>query len=389
MKINRLAYALIAVVFLGGCNSSDNFKNGKYEKEKEVSTFTLSKTYNVQHIEPYTGVDGTAKNIILLIGDGMGTSHVFAGITANEGKTYFQQFHVNGYSRTAAANKYTTDSAAGGTAIATGEKINYGTIGLDIDNKPLETILEIADKKGKATGMVVTSSITHATPASFIAHRIKRNMYEEIAYDFLKTDIDVFIGGGKYNFDKRKDGLNLLDSLKARGYSVIDSEDKILDFKGDKLAGFISNEHPKGVSERGDILVKATSKAIEILSKDKNGFFLMVEGSQIDWAAHENNTQSLLDEVADFDKAIGEALKFAAKDGNTLVIVTADHETGAFTVKDGDDNLGEVKGIFSSKGHSATMVPVFAYGPGAKSFGGIYQNTELFNKMLNAYGFSK
>ena len=389
MKLFRIALSLVIMVILGGCNSSEDYKDGKYKNENEIESFTISSTYDVQQIMPYNGNVKKAKNIILLIGDGMGSSTVFAGITANKGDSYFQQFHVNGYSRTAAANKYTTDSAAGGTAIATGEKVNYGSIGVDLNNKPLETILEIADKKGKTTGMVVSSSITHATPASFIAHQVKRNMYEEIAYDFLNTDIDVFIGGGKDNFDKRKDGLNLLDSLRKRGYSVIDNESEILEFNGDKLAGFISNEHPKSILERGDILVKSTTKAIEILSKNNNGFFLMVEGSQIDWAAHGNNTKELINEVADFDKAIGEALKFAETDGNTLVIVTADHETGGFAVKGGSDKTGEIKGVFASSGHTSTMVPVFAYGPGAKSFGGIYQNTELFNKMLKAYGFSK
>ena len=389
MKNIKIVFALLVAVFLNTSLPAQNFKDGKYKKEKEIDTFVLDKTYEVQNIKPYTGGEKPAKNIILLIGDGMGSSHVFAGITANNGNTYFQQFHNNGYSRTSAANKYTTDSAAGGTAIATGQKTNYGAIGVDVDNKPVESILEIADENGKATGMVATSSITHATPASFIAHQPQRKMYDEIAYDFLSTDIDVFIGGGKNNFNKRKDGLNLLDSLKSRGYSIIDNESDILKYKGNKLAGFIADGHPRGISKRGDILVKSTEKAIEILSENKNGFFLMVEGSQIDWAAHDNNTKDLINEVADFDKAVGEALKFAAKDGNTLVIVTADHETGGFAVKGGDDKTGKVKGVFSSTGHTATMVPVFAYGPGAEQFRGIYQNNELFDKMLKAYGFSK
>ena len=389
MNITKLAYTLILLLFLGGCTTPEDYKDGKYKKEQEIENFTLSNTYNVQKISQYNGSNKYAKNIILLIGDGMGISHVFAGITANKGETYFQQFTNNGFSRTASANKYKTDSAAGGTAISTGEKTNNGSVAVDVNNKSVETILEIADKNGKATGMVATSSITHATPAVFISHQPKRNMYEEIALDFLNTDIDVFIGGGKENFNKRKDNLNLLDSLKNRGYTVLDSEIDINKFSGDKLAGFIADGHPKGISERGDVLVFSTKKAIEILSKNESGFFLMVEGSQIDWAAHGNNTSKLLNEIADFDKAIGEALKFAEKNGNTLVIVTADHETGGFIVKNGSDKLGEVEGVFASKSHTATMVPVFAYGPGADKFRGIYQNTEIFKKMLKAYGFSQ
>lgn len=389
MKIARNLFTVIVVLFFSSNILAQGYIDGKYSKEKESDVFVLEHTYEVQKISPYNGGDKLAKNIILLIGDGMGHAHVFAVITANKGTTYFQQFSNNGFSRTASANKYTTDSAAAGTALSSGEKTNNGSIGVDVNNSPIETILEIADKNGKATGMVATSSITHATPASFIAHQLNRKMYEEIALDFLNTDIDVFIGGGKNNFDKRNDGLNLLDSLKNRGYSVLDNQSDITEFSGDKLAGFIAKKHPKGISERGNVLVPSTNKAIEILSKNENGFFLMVEGSQIDWAAHDNNTSNLMKEVADFDKAIGEALKFAEKDGNTLVIVTADHETGGFVVKGGSDNSGEVKGNFASKSHTPTMVPVFAYGPGADKFRGIYQNTEIFEKMLEAYGFSK
>ncbi len=389
MRLIKFTFTLsIALLFVSNINAQ-GFKDGVYKKEKESAFYKLDKTYNVETISPYKGNSKHAKNIILLIGDGMGSSHVFAGITANKGKTYFQQFTNLGYSRTSSADKYKTDSAAGGTAISTGTKTNNGSIGVDANNKKIKTILEIADENGKATGMVVTSSITHATPAAFIAHQPVRNMYEEIALDFLDTDIDVFIGGGEDNFNNRKDGLNLLDSLVARGYSVIDNESEIMKFEGDKLAGFIAKKHPKTIAKRGDILVPSTKKAIEILSKNKKGFFLMIEGSQIDWAAHGNKTKELINEVADFDKAIGEALKFAEKDGNTLVIVTADHETGAFTVKDGSDKTGEVEGLFSTTSHTATMVPVFAYGPGAENFRGIYQNTEIFNKMLEAFGIKK
>lgn len=386
MKFLKITLTLTFSLLISSITFAQGFKDGKYKKEKDIEPYTLSNTYEVKTISPYKGKSKKAKNIILLIGDGMGVSHVFSGITANNGKTYFQQFNNIGFSRTASANKYTTDSAAGGTAISTGEKTNNGAIGVDVNNKPIKTILEIAEENGKSTGMISTSSITHATPASFIAHQPKRKLYEEIALDFLKTDIDVFIGGGEDNFSKRKDGLNLLDSLRNDGYTILDNLSEIEKFDGNKLAGFIAKGHPKGITERGNVSVPATKKAIEILSKNDKGFFLMIEGSQIDWAAHGSKTGNLINEVADFDKTVGEALKFAEKDGNTLVIVTADHETGGFGVKGGSDVTGEVKGVFSSSGHTATMVPVFAYGPGAENFRGIYQNNELFSKMLEAYG---
>jgi alkaline phosphatase len=386
MKLVKFGITFFIIAFFSSSIFAQSFKDGKYEKDKKVDVFSLDTTYDVKNITPYDGEQKTAKNIILLIGDGMGVSHVFAGITANKNNTYFQQFTNIGFSKTASANRYTTDSAAGGTAISSGVKTNNGSIGVDTDNKVVKTILEIAEKNGKSTGMVATSSITHATPASFIAHQPSRKMYEEIANDFLATDIDIFIGGGKDNFDNRKDERNLLDSLKKNGYSVIDNLSDVEKFEGNKLAGLIYTGHPDGIVERGNMLVPATKKAIEFLNKKEKGFFLMIEGSQIDWAAHGNKTFELIGEVTDFDKAIGEALKFAEQDGNTLVIVTADHETGGFAVKSGSSEKGEVKGQFTSKGHTATMVPVFAYGPGADKFRGIYENTDIFHKMLEAYG---
>ncbi|MCK5782208.1 MAG: alkaline phosphatase [Flavobacteriales bacterium] len=388
MKIFRIQL-MIAVLFLGAFSiQAQDFKDGKYAKEKAVEGYSLDHSYDVKKISEYKGKQTHAKNIILLIGDGMGSSHVFAGITANKGNTYFQQFLNIGYSKTQSANKYTTDSAAGGTAISAGVKTNNGSIGVDAEGKAVKTILEIAEENGKSTGLVATSSITHATPASFIAHQASRKMYDEIAEDFLKTDIEVFIGGGMMNFSKRKDGKDLISELEKKGYKIADNLKDAMDFKGDKLAALIYDKHPEGIDKRGEMLVPATDKSIEILNKNKKGFFLMVEGSQIDWAAHGNNTEQLIGELADFDRAIGEALKFAEKDGNTLVIVTADHETGGFAVKNGDNN-GSVKGEFTSKGHTATMVPVFAYGPGAEDFRGIYENTELFYKMVEAFGFKK
>lgn len=366
---------------------SQDFKDGKYAKEKAVDEHSLDSFYSVDKIKPYTSGKKHAKNIILLIGDGMGVSHVFSGITANQGNSYFQQFNNIGFSKTSSANKFTTDSAAGGTALATGSKTNNGSVAVDVNGKPLTTILEIAEEYNKATGLVTTVSITHATPATFIAHQPKRGMYEEIAEDFLSTDVDVLIGGGMDNFNKREDGRNLTAELTKNGYTVIDNMKEVSTFKGDKLAALVSAGHIGTSEERGDMLVVSTKKSLEILNKNKKGFFLMIEGARIDWEAHGNNTKGVIEEVADFDRAIGEALKFAEKDGNTLVIVTADHETGGFAVKSGSEKEGYVKGQYTSKSHTATMVPVFAYGPGASNFRGIYENTDIFYKMLEVYGF--
>ncbi|HAN19347.1 MAG: hypothetical protein A2X13_01605 [Bacteroidetes bacterium GWC2_33_15] len=329
----------------------------------------------------------TAKNIILLIGDGMGVSQIYAAMSVSSKTLNLEQFKVIGFHKTYSANDYITDSGAGGTALSTGVKTCNNCIATDTLGNPLKTILEIAEKNNKATGLISTSSILHATPASFIAHVKSRNNLEDIATWFLKTDIDLFIGGGRKQFICRKDGLNLFDSLLERGYFITDSLHKIQNNKSAKYAVITAYEHnPKYSEGRGDLLPDAAEKAIQILSEKENGFFLMIEGSQIDWGGHDNDINYVVTETIDFDKAIGKALEFAKKDGETLVIVTADHETGGLTLVDGNTDK-KITAKFSTDNHTGVMVPVFVYGPGAENFGGIYQNTEVFNKMMDAFGF--
>lgn len=321
------------------------------------------------------------KNIVLLIGDGMGVSHVFAGITANGGNLFLDNFKHIGFSKTSSSSHYITDSAAGGTALSTGVKTYNGAIGVGPDKQPVKTILEEAIGKGLAGGLVSTSAITHATPASFIAHQGARSSYEAIAADFLQTDIDVFIGGGYKHFTDRQDGRNLAKELQDKGYQVLQSMDEITKVKSGKLAGLTAPEHNGRIEERGNMLPLATRTALNILSQNKKGFFMMIEGSQIDWAGHANNTTYTVEDMLDFDITIGEVLEFAAKDGQTLVIVTADHETGGIAITGGDFKTGMVKGTFTSKDHTAVMVPVFAWGPGSEHFMGIMENTDIHKKM--------
>lgn len=333
--------------------------------------------------------DRKPKNIILLIGDGMGFAQVYAAMSVKNEKLNIEQAQYIGFSKTYSANNYITDSGAGGTAIACGVKTNNGYIGVDPQKLPVKSILEYAEENGRATGLIATSSITHATPASFIAHQASRYLDEKIAYDFLKTDVDVFIGGGKKFFMDRKDHLNLIDSLKARKYQVSYSIDEAKNITTGKLACLTANEHNKTYTEgRGEMLVQSTQTAINILSRNNKGFFLMVEGSMIDWGGHANNIDYVTSELIDFDNAVGAALAFAKKDGNTLIIVTADHETGGLTLVN-DSITHKPIMHFSSKDHSAVMVPVYAYGPGAEKFAGIYQNIAIFEKMFELYGFKK
>jgi alkaline phosphatase len=327
------------------------------------------------------------KNIILMIGDGMGTSAVYAGYTLNHGHLNLERIRNIGFSKTY-STAYVTDSGAGGTAISTGNKTYNGAIGVDSTGKPAETILEWAEEYGKATGLVATCAITHATPASFISHQASRSDYELIALDFLKTDIDVFIGGGRNHFAKRKDGVDLTQKLKEKGYSLAYTMDELRNVKKGPVAALLDTVHPvKWLEGRGNMLTESVNEAIRLLSSDKDGFFMMVEGSQIDWGGHDNNINYLATEMVDFDKAVGAALDFAMKDGETLVVITADHDTGGLGLNGGSFETGEIKAGFTGTNHTGVMVPVFAFGPQSEMFSGFQENTDLFFKMMNAFGF--
>jgi len=333
-----------------------------------------------------------AKNIILLIGDGTGTSQIYSAYTANRGNLHYNRIPVAGFSVTTSSDAYITDSASGATVLAAGVKTYNGAVGVNDDTVRVRTILEQAEEKQLATGLVATCSITHATPASFIAHQPARRMYEEIAADFLDTDVDLFIGGGHdhFNGEKRKDKRDLLGELKQKGYTLTNDFDalKAVDTKSTyKLASFLADVHQPRYPERGEQLAVSTTKALEILSKNDKGFFLMIEGSQIDWGGHADNTTYIVQETYDFDRAVGQALDFAAKDGETLVIVTADHETGGFSINGGNIETGEVVGKFTTGGHTGVMVPVFAFGPQAELFGGIQQNSDIYFSMIRALGW--
>jgi len=327
-------------------------------------------------------------NIILMIGDGMGISQMYAAYTVSRDNLNIAQCPNVALVKTLSKDNYITDSAAAGTAIATGYKTNNGFIGMLPDKTPVRSILKFAEDNGLATGLISTSSITHATPASFIAIVDNRNMYEEIARQFLYTDIDVFIGGGYDNFAKRADSLNLIDSLIVRNYQVVKTIPEMMEVTTGKMAALLYPVHaPKYSEGRGDMLSLATSKAIDLLSMNKKGFFMMVEGSQIDWGAHDNDLDYVIDETLDFVKACGVALEFARENGNTLVIITADHETGGLSLTDDQLISGKPEGKFASKDHSAIPVPLFTFGPGGDQFHGLIDNTDIFKNIYSLFGF--
>ena len=387
MKSKISCQLLFSILFLSciGLSSyaQEEYKDPKNKDLKEL--YPGGSFYEVQHYsQPKT--NNHPRNIILMIGDGMGLAQVYSGMTANGGHLFLENFKNIGFSKTYSSNNYITDSAAGGTALSCGVKTYNGAIGVDPDKKPVTNIREMAEKKGFKTGLVSTSAITHATPASFIAHVDSRGSYEDIALEFLKTNIDVFIGGGIKNFEERKDGKNLSKELKEKGYQVLYNIGDIQNVKSGKLAGLTAPEHNNGMPERGEMLVPATQTALNLLSQGKKGFFLMVEGSEIDFLAHKNETPGVVLEMLDFDRAIGIALAFAASNGETLIIVTADHETGGMTLNGGDYKAGKVIAKYTSGGHTGIAVPVFAFGPGSDQFTGFMENTDIAKKMMKLLG---
>ncbi len=367
MKASHLLSFLIVLGFFG-CQSSPS---------------------NPQHPEP--SQSSGPNNIILLIGDGMGLAQLSTAYYYNDSSN-FSRFPVIGLINTTSKKEKITDSAAGATAFATGKRTYNGAISLDTDSTSITTIIEALSEQQFSTGLISTSSITHATPACFYAHAKHRNLEEDIALQLANSPVDFFAGGGLQFFNKRTDGKNLLDSLNDASFTI-DTFNYIQPSNTIEKYGCLLAENglPKANEREDSLLAKLTQSATSFLSQKESNFFLMVEGSQIDWGGHANDAEWLISEVLDFDKAVGTALDFAKKDGNTLVIVTADHETGGFALA-GKDTLDE-QGLptqdynnlsprFSTHGHTTTLIPVLAFGPGQEKFAGIYNNTAIHQKIM-------
>lgn len=338
------------------------------------------------------------KNVILLVGDGMGVSQVSTAFYYNQNsESNFKRFNHIGLINTSSARQKVTDSAAGATAFACGKRSYNGAISVDVDGNNIQTLIELLEPTKLKTGLVATSSITHATPACFYAHAAQRKMEEEIALQLINSNVDFFAGGGLKFFTKRADGKNAYQLLVDAGYNMDSLKLQVSNFDSEKKYGYLLAEKgmPSKLNGRDDFLPNATSAAINYLSQSKKGFFLMVEGSQIDWEGHAANSEGIIQEVQDFDKTIGIALDFAEKNKNTLVIVTADHETGGYAltpkIADGRADYSDIQPSFyegaldlGSATHTATLIPVFAYGPKSGLFSGVYDNNEIFHKIVEA-----
>jgi alkaline phosphatase len=321
--------------------------------------------------------DETSKppNIIFLIGDGMGLAQISMTMEHSKDNLSFSKCKNIGFIKTSSIIDYITDSAAGATAFSTGTKTKNKYVAVDSSGNVLQTIFEQAKEKEWFTGLFATATLTHATPAAYFAHNKSRYAYNAIATDFYAGAVDIAVGSGSTYFSK--------DSLIQSGYAFLRGIEELEEHSGQKYISFlvdsasmpsISNGRPESWSAR------STSKMIETASQQNNPFMLMIEGSQIDWGGHDNNAKYVNEELLDFDRCIEIALRYLKSNPNTLVLVTADHETGGLSLL--DDENDQLKPHFSTNKHSGIMVPVFAFGKGADMFTGIYENTEVYHKLF-------
>lgn len=341
------------------------------------------------------GSDKPIKNIIFLIGDGTGINQLQAAATVNNpgyirglGLSIFNIKHI-GFQNTSAQDSYTTDSAAGGSALATGELHDNRHISMSNTGEAYPSITDYMYDAGYACGVITLGNLADATPAAFYGHSTERDDSDKITEYLLDGKLTLLNGAGMNVFTNRADSRNILKELEEKGYRIATEIDDIND--DDKKVICVDELMDLAATEETlDLLAEATKEGIEKLTKTNNkGFFLMVEGAKIDYAGHANSLPGSVVETLSFDLAVAEALKFADKNGETLVIVTGDHETGGLTFVDGDFTTGHVTARFMTDDHTAQMLPVFAYGPGSKEFTGVYKNTEIFHKIMRLKGFTK
>ena len=306
------------------------------------------------------------KQVIFIIGDGMGLNQMCKLDSPN----HFERANYIGLSKTYSASHKVTDSAAGGTALACGVKTQNGMLGMNADSIPVNSILTILKEKGFSTGKVASCRINHATPASYNTHQPNINMDAEILADLYANGPDVFVAGGNK--------LLSIESLEKAGYKYVNNIGDLQKQENGKVACVLATEDMPNALERGNEITLGTAEAIRLLEKNEKGFFIMIEGSQIDWAGHNNQADYMLAEMQDINKVIGLCMDYADANPGTLVIITADHETGGTTI------VGEEKEYkYSTGNHTGAMVPVYSYGTGAENFSGIFENTTFKDKILN------
>ncbi|CAK8583396.1 alkaline phosphatase (plasmid) [Priestia megaterium] len=399
-----------------------------------IAVLTLSTTTH-SNVKAATAMNnGKAKNVILFVGDGMGTDHrnaIRLATVGTNGKLAMDDMPAAGRVHTSSGSSFVTDSAAAATAMASGVKSYNGAIGVNMKGKPVQTVLEKAKLSGKATGLVTTSQVTDATPAAFGAHVSNRNAQSDIAKQYLEgSKIDFILGGGEdYWYPKgnpgsypdappedKKEGSkgtegNLVTKAQKLGYTYVDNANQLKYAKGQKVLGLFANEEmfqqaPEG---EGDVynpsvsLPDMTKKAIDTLSQNKKGFFLVVEEEGIDEMAHNNNASLMIKAGQQLDNTVKMAKKYAKTHPDTLVLVAADHATGGLSLEttdkgdesgegvskeDGPFNIASSKEQFmvdwTTGGHTSSDISLNATGARSELFTGVYENTYIHNALVKA-----
>ncbi len=413
----KLFYAVAALTFLlAGCTGASAPGPSTIPTIQPTATLVPTPTKAPLEIPPSLS-ESRAKNIILFIGDGMGENHRIAATwlsLGQDGQLEMDAMPFAGWSMTSTAYDQVTDSAASATAISTGVKTSNRRVGVTTRVEPLITILEQAKEIGMATGLVTTVQMTHATPAAFASHMDNRDDMLEIAVQMVAAGVNVLFGGGENEFlpesvngchkdaGKREDGRNLIEEAIDLGYTYVCT--------AEELGGLdpASASHVLGLFADEELLrpftpslADLTHMAISILSQDPDGFFLMVEGGQIDWASHGWNAKDAMGDTIGFDEAVGLGKQLAEINGNTLVIVTADHETGGMKMKllpggltGGRDEFvmpdqTAFKVSWTTSSHTSADVPTTALGPGAELLAGHYENTHIYDVMHAALWLHK
>lgn len=372
--VSALLYSSVAL--FAQAIDSDTRALSKYANDtfRDDDRYTVAEPYETVSVDQVKGKK--VKNIIFMIGDGMGLEQISTAWVLNGGHLNLDNMVYTGFSRTYAVDKLITDSCQGGTGLSTGTKTKYGYIAVDPEGNDIQSSLKLAQEKGKKTGVTVTCRVNDATPADFCCHSTDRDLQEEIAAQFVDSGLDFLCGGGIRYWQNRTDGRDLVEEMKAKGYTFAATQEELLSSEGEKILSLQAPIELPAALDRGDYLPQAAMKAIETLD-NKKGFFLMIEGSCIDDWCHQNKVGYMAEELLDFDRTLGKVLEWAEKDGETLVIVTADHSTGGITLVGGDLEKRSVRVHFSTKGHNGVVVPVFAYGPHAADFVGIHENAEI------------
>lgn len=344
-------------------------------------SYTSAQTHAVY--TPTYAADGSTKapkNIILIIGDGTGLAQWYTGYTANKGQLNVFNARYTGLSKTSSHDAYITDSAPGSTAFSSGVKTNNRYVGVDHTGKALVLLPEILQRRKKVTGIITSGDITDATPADFYAHRAARDSSAAILQDLAAAPVQLILGAPGSTLPAA------VPKLQQAGYRVIASLDSLPVTGAQRYVVADSRAGLSMLKGRGSWLPQAFEKATALLQQQTNGYFLVVEGAQVDYGGHANHIGYIAEEVNDLDVVIGKAMQLADADKETLVIITADHETGGLSLLDGDIAKGYVSGHFSTNDHTAIPVPVYAYGPQAQLFTGVYENTAVFYKILQALG---